>query len=71
MNNESKPKKKRGYTQAQNKATQKYIKANYDEFKIRMPKGKKDKIKAHAEKQGESLNTFVNKAIDERIERDK
>ena len=63
--------KKREYSQAQNKATQKYIKANYDEIKLRFKKGKKDTIKAHAESKGESLNGFVNRAIDETVERDK
>ena len=62
--------KKREYSQAQNKATQKYVKNHYDEIKIRMPKGKKDIIKAHAEQQGESLNGFINRAIDETIERE-
>lgn len=33
-------------------------------------KGKKDKIKAHAAGRGESVNRFVNRAIDETIERD-
>ena len=62
--------KKREYTQAQNKATQKYIKNNYDSVMLRMPKGKKEQIKAHAENQGESLNGFVNRAIDEAIDRE-
>lgn len=42
----------------------------YDELKIRVPKGKKDQIKSHADTQGESLNGFVKRAIDEAIERD-
>lgn len=57
-------------SKAQQKAVAKYMKNNYDEVKVRMPKGKKDKIKEHAKNQGESLNSFVNKAIDEKIERD-
>ncbi len=35
-----------------------------------MPKGKKDIIKAHAEARSESVNGFINRAIDEAIERD-
>ena len=35
-----------------------------------MPKGKKDIIKAHAEAHSESVNGFINRAIDEAIERD-
>lgn len=61
-------KKKREYSQAQNKATQKYIKNNYDSVMIRMPKGKKEQIKAFAESKGESLNGFVNRAIDEAMD---
>ena len=41
-----------------------------DELKVRMPKGKKSLIKAHAESRGESLNGFINRAIDETMERD-
>lgn len=63
-------KKKRAYSQAQNKATQKYIKENYDEIKIRMPKGKRDTLKIHAQSRNESLNGFINRAIDETVERD-
>lgn len=57
-------------SKAQQKAVAKYMKSNYDELKVRMPKGKKDEIKSHAEKHGESLNSFVNRAIDETIKRD-
>lgn len=63
-------KKKRPYSQAQNKATQKYIKAHYEEFIVRFPLGSKAKIKAHVEKRGESMNGFIKRAIDEAIERD-
>lgn len=51
-------------SKAQQKAVSKYMKENYDEIKIRMPKGKKAKIKAYADSKGESINGFVNKAID-------
>ena len=39
-------------TKAQQKAVSKYMKENYDVYQIRMPKGKKDTIKAHAEAGG-------------------
>lgn len=61
---------KREYSQAQNKATQKYVKNHYDEIKLRVPKGKKEQIKAFAENKGESLNGFINRAVDETIERE-
>lgn len=57
-------------TKAQQKAVSKYMKENYDVYQIRMPKGKKDIIKAHAESRGESVNGFINRAIEEAMERD-
>lgn len=57
-------------SKAQQKAVNKYIKENYDVFQIRMPKGKKDIIKAHAESRGESVNSFINRAVVETIKRD-
>ena len=41
-----------------------------DEIKVRMEKGKKDIIKAHAEAQGKSVNSFINEAIDEKMDRE-
>lgn len=57
-------------SQAQKKATAKYEQQNYDKVLLRLEKGKKDQIKAHADKQGESLNGFVKRAIDETMKRD-
>lgn len=37
----------------------------YDEIKVRVSKGKKDIIQAHAEANGESVNGFINRAIDQ------
>lgn len=53
---------------ASTRAKNKYNAANYDSLRIVVPKGKKDKIKAHAESKGESINGFVNRAIDEAME---
>lgn len=58
-------------SKAQQKAVSKYMKENYDVYQIRMPKGRKDEIKAHADTQGESVNGFINRAINETMERDK
>jgi len=58
-------------SKAQQKAVHKYVKNNYDRIEVTAPKGKKDIIKAHAETKGESVNGFINRAIDETIERDK
>ena len=57
-------------SKAQQKAVQKYVKNNYDRHVLTMPKGNKEKIKAHAAEQGESLNGFINRAITETMERD-
>ncbi len=42
----------------------------YDKILIRTSKGKKDAIQAHADAQGESVNGFINRAIDETMTRD-
>lgn len=57
-------------SKAQQRAVNKYVKSNYDEVKLRMPKGKKDVIQAHAAQQGESINAYINRAIDEAMQRD-
>jgi predicted HicB family RNase H-like nuclease len=57
-------------SKAQQKAVATYTKNNYDEIKVRVPKGQKEIIQAHADKQGESVNGFINRAISETIERD-
>ena len=57
-------------SKAQQRAVSKYMKENYNEIKVRVQKGKKEVIKAHASEQGESLNGFINRAIDETMERD-
>ena len=57
-------------SKAQQHAVNKYVKKNYDDVKFRVSKGKKDIIQAHAAKQGESVNAFLNRAVDEAMERD-
>ncbi len=57
-------------SKAQQKAVSKYMKENYDVYQIRMKKGQKETIKAHAATQGESVNGFIGRAISEAMERD-
>ena len=57
-------------SKSQQKAVNKYMKENYDEIKVRVAKGRKAEIKAHAERQGKSINGYVTEAIDEKMERD-
>jgi len=51
-------------SKAQQRATNKYIAKAYDRINLTVPKGKKDTIQAHAEAQGQSVNGFINAAID-------
>lgn len=57
-------------SKAQQKAVNKYMQENYDRVSLMMPKGRKDMVKAQAAKNGESLNGYINRAIDEAMERD-
>ena len=58
-------------SKAQQKATAKYESKVYDKTLIRLPKGKLDIIKAHAESRSESVNGFINRAIDNQMQQDK
>ena len=58
-------------SKANQKAVAKYMKANYDDIKVRAPKGKRALIQTHASQRGESTNAFINRAIDETMARDK
>ena len=51
------------YTQASNKAVQKYSKKAYDSTLIRVKKGQLQLIQAYAEAHGMSLNGYINKLI--------
>ena len=51
------------------KANKKYH-DRFDNVQIRVPKGKKALIQEHAAQCGESLNAFMNRAVDEAMERD-
>lgn len=52
------------------KANAKYTAKAYDQFLVYVPKGKKAELQAHAAKRGESLNGFVNRAIDNQVKND-
>jgi len=58
-------------SKAQQKAVTKYMKENYDAFTLRTPKGKKEQVQEHTAGTGESMNAFINRAIDETMERDR
>lgn len=54
---------------AQRRATDKYLE-KFDEIRMRTPKGNKAIIQSHAESRGESVNSFLNRAAQETMERD-
>ena len=51
------------YTQAQNKATQKYIKENLEEVRFRVKQGERAAVKAEADSSGLSMAQYIIKAI--------
>ena len=55
---------------AQTRAKNKYNAKAYDRIALQVKKVRKETLKAHAEQHGESLNGFINRAIDEAMERD-
>ncbi len=58
-------------SKAQQRATANYVKKTYDRIEIKVAKGQKEIIQAHANKKdGGSLNAFINRAINETMVRD-
>ena len=51
-------------SEARIRANNKYNEKAYDRINIAVPKGKKAEIQALAESRGQSVNAFVNEAID-------
>jgi hypothetical protein len=52
---------------ARTKANRKYNEKAYDRVALTVPKGQKEVIKSFAEKEGFSLNSFINEAIQEKM----
>ena len=57
-------------SKAHQRASNKWIAKAYDRINLTVPKGQKEVIQAAAEKHGESVNGFINRAISETIDRD-
>ncbi len=55
------------YTEAQKKATNKWIKNNYDRINVTVPVGQKQVWKDAADREGISLNDFIRKCVNEKI----
>lgn len=56
-------------SEAKKEANKRYIAKTYDKITFTVKKGKKDCIKDVILHTGESLNAFINRAIDECIEK--
>ena len=62
---------KMAVSKANQRAVAKYMKANYDDIKVRVPKGQREVIKAHADRYDNgSVNAFIQRAISEAMARD-
>ena len=59
----------RGFTEAQARAHKKYI-SQFVETKVRMTPERREEVRTHAERRGESLNGFITRAIDETMARE-
>lgn len=66
---EDKKSKYRGFTPAQAEAHKRYMK-DFVEIKVRMTANKRSIVQEHAASMGESATAFINRAIDETMERD-
>lgn len=60
---------KKAQTEAQIRAHKKYME-NFVEIKVRMTPDRREQVKAHAQAVGESTTAFINRAIDEAMQRD-
>lgn len=57
------------YTEARARANKKYME-KYVEVKVRMTPDKRSVVQDHARSMGESATEFINRAIDEAMDRD-
>ena len=57
------------YTEAQKKASIKYMAEKTDDIRLRVPRGLKEKYKEEAEKRGLSMTQFVVSCVEKEIEK--
>lgn len=57
------------YTEAQKKATLKYLNETKDNIQLRVPKGTKDKWKKEADKRNKSMTQFVVDCVNKEIDK--
>ena len=65
--NENMSDEKSKISKAQQAAVHKYVKNNYDRIELTVKKGRKEEIKAAAAAAGESVNEYIIRAVDARI----
>ena len=58
-----------GISDARKRANDKW-REKFDEIRFRVPKGKKEVIQECAADHGESVNAFINRAVDKAMEED-
>lgn len=56
------------YTEAQKKASIKYMSEKTDDIRLRVPKGLKDKYRREAEARGKSMTQFIVDCVEKEIE---
>ena len=52
-------------SEAQKKATIKYMRENLEEIRFRVPKGKKEELKQYATDQGKSLQSWIIQVLEQ------
>jgi len=57
-------------TESQKRANEKYIAANYTRIYIKYKNAYVEKVKAHADRQGESVSHYIKEALDDRMKRE-
>lgn len=55
------------YSEAQKKASLKYMNEKTDDIRLRVPKGLKEKYKSEAEKRGLSMTKFIINCVEKEI----
>lgn len=55
------------YTEAQKRATLKYLSTKTDDIRLRVPRGTKERYKTAAKKEGVSMTKFITEAVEEKI----
>lgn len=58
-----------GISDARRRANNKWLSEKVESITFRVPKGKKEIIQRYAAEQGESVNAFINRAVDKEMEK--